>query len=201
MLNQDRPRPHRIPLLENRPVWIKRLLPLLATAVLAAAVGLPAPSRGQVPAVAGVWQLAGSVQQAQQAVEQAVQPAIATLTPDMQRLARARIAESTWVPQVVRIAANPTQISVTIEGSENRTFTSTPGQPQNVYSRSGVRAALTQLVRPDGGIEQQLRALDGAQYNIYQAQPDGRSMSLDVTIQSQRLAQDVRFRVMYQRGG
>lgn len=179
-------------------------LALVGASALLAMVMLPflspSHSRGQSN-VSGVWTLNGSVQQAEATVAQAIEPAVVPLAPDVQRLARARLAESTWVPQVIRIDSNPSQISVTIEGSENRTFTTPPGQPQNIYSRSGVRASLIQTVRPDGGLQQHLRAMDGTQVNIYSPSPDGRTMALDVLIQARRLAQDVRFRVTYVRAG
>ncbi len=176
----------------------------IAAAVAFAGLTFAAPaSRAQTgqpsPLLNGTWRLATPRPQAQQSIQQAIGPAVARLNPDMQRMARARLAESTWVPDQVTIAASATQISIAVAGQENRTFTSTPGQPQNVYSRSGVRASLTQLFRPDGAIEQQLRAMDGTQYNFYTPQAGGGALSLDVLIQSQRLTGDIRFRVQFTR--
>ena len=170
---------------------------------LPTALGSTAPAAAQSaqasPHLSGRWRLAMPLPQAEQAIQRAVRPAIARLSPDMQRMARARLAESTWIPQQLVINASSAQISVQVIGQENRTFTSVPGQPQNVYSRSGVRASLTQRIRPDGGLEQQLRALDGTQVNFYRPAADGRSMSLDVLIQSPRFSQDVRFQIPFTR--
>ena len=185
-----------------------RLLPpvLAALALALCFVGAGAgvePARAQnaqpSPHINGTWRLGMPEAQAQQTVQSAVNPAVLRLAPNMQQMARARLAESTWIPQSLVIQATPAQISVQVTGSENRTFTTTPGQPQNVYSRSGVRASLTQLIRPDGGIEQQLRALDGTQFNFYTPASDGRTLNLDVLIQSQRLTQEIRFRIPFTR--
>lgn len=180
------------------------LLPLLGAAALAAALA-PAPSSGQnaqpSPALSGTWQLEGSLQQAQQTVRQSVEPAVARLSPDIQRLARARIAESTWVPQTITIQAAPDRIRVQLQGSQSRTFDTAPGQPQGVFSPSGVRAQLTQTYRPDGGIQQQLRAMDGTQYNFLIPQADGQHLHLDVLMQSPRLSGEIRFRLRYRKTG
>ena len=155
----------------------------------------PAPN----PALNGTWRLAGTLEQAQATVAAAVEPAVATLTPDIQRLARVRIAESTAVPNAIEIQAAAAQIHVAIVGGENRAFDSAPGAPQNVYSRSGVRAELTQTYRPDGAIEQRFRAIDGTQWNFYTPQPDGQTLHLDVLMRSRRLTQDVRFQLTFVR--
>lgn len=179
------------------------LFALSAFALLAAIA--PTRSRGQTahpsPALTGTWQLEGSVEQAQQSVEQAIEPAVRGLTPDIERLARARIAETTWVPQTIQITATDDRIHVALAGSESRAFDTPPGQPQNVFSRSGVRAQLTQTYRPDGGIQQQFRAMDGTQYNFLVPQPGGRQLNLDVLMESRRLAGDIRFRLTYRKRG
>lgn len=178
-----------------------RLFPIAGLLALAAAGFVPAPSSGQGPAPStalnGTWRLQGSVQQAQQTIAAAVNPAVQPLAPDIQRMARARIAESTAVPQTIQINASGSQIQIAVTGADSRTFTTAPGQPQNVYSRSGVRAQLIQQFRPDGGIEQNLRAMDGTQHNFYT--PHGNQMLLDVMLQSRRLAREVRFRLTYTR--
>lgn len=192
-----------------------RFAPLVASVVLLAAALAPTgllPSEGRAhdtqkrpgaqkqgpsAAINGAWRLVGSVQQAQQMVQQAVEPAIAPLTPDIQRLARARIAETTWVPQTITIQATPARILITYAGSETRTFDTAPGQPENVYSRSGVRAQMIQQFRPDGGIEQRFQAMDGVQHHFLSA--SGNQMHLDVLMTSPRIQGEIRFRISYQR--
>ncbi len=156
---------------------------------------VPAPS----PALSGTWQLQGSMAQARAQAQASIEQAIASLTPDIQRLARARIAESTTIPTAIEIQARPDYIHLAFAGESPRTFESAPGASQNVYSRSGVRAQLTQTYRPDGGIEQRFRALDGTQWNFLSPQPGGQTLFLDVLMRSQRLTQDVRFRIVFRR--
>lgn len=184
-----------------------RLLPLCAAAALLclAALGSQPADRASAqtaqpsPHINGTWRPAIPMPRAQQTIQAAVNPVVARLAPNMREMARARLAESTWVPEQVVIDASPSEITVQVAGQENRTFSTTPGQPENVYSRSGVRASLTQVIRPDGGIEQQLRALDGTQYNFYTPQPDGRTLNLDVLIQARQLTQEIRFRIPFTR--
>lgn len=183
-----------------------RLLPralLVLSLVLGGAAAVPGSSEraaAQAPSLNGTWRLVGDPAAMQAGIQQqAIEPAIATLTPDIQRLARARIAETTWVPATIVIAATPARISVNLQGAENRTFATAPGQPQNVYSRSGVRARLTQSYRSDGAIQQQLVAMDGTQYNWFVPDPNGRTLYLDVQMQSPRIPTLIRFRITYQR--
>lgn len=157
----------------------------------------PAPS----PALSGTWRLQGSVEAARTQIQAAVNPAVAPLTPDIQRMARARISESTGIPTQIVIEATADRLRVQVSGDEEHVFEGAPGASQNVYSRSGVRAQLTQTYRPDGGIEQRFRAMDGTQWNFYSPQSDGRTMFLDVLMRSQRLAGDIRFRLVYTRAG
>ena len=181
--------------------WPVALGTALALTALVGAIAPRAEGQGGAPspALTGSWQLASSPEQALQTVAAAVEPAVAPLAPDIQRLARARIAETTWIPNQLVIQATPAQISVQFIGSDNRTFDTAPGQAQNVYSRSGVRAQMIQTYRPDGGIEQRFRALDGTQFNFLVPDPNGQTLNLDVLMQSQRLAQEIRFRVQFRR--
>lgn len=185
----------------TRQPLLRLLAPIVGVATLAVAAWVPSTSAGQGaqpnPALNGTWRLAGSLQEAEATIANAVNPAVTPLAPDIQRMARARIAESTWVPQTITIAASAAEISVTLAGSENRSFVTPPGQPQNVYSRSGVRAQLIQQFRPDGGLEQSLRAMDGTQVNFYT--PHNGQLYLDVMMTSRRLAGEIRFRLAYQR--
>lgn len=158
---------------------------------------IPAPS----PHLTGTWRLQGSVEQARATIQAAVRPAVAPLTPDIQRMARARIRESTGVPSQIVITATQASMRIDITGEDNNSFESAPGASQNVYSRSGVRAQLTQTYRPDGGIEQRFRAMDGTQWNFYTPQANGQTLFLDVLMRSRRLAGDVRFRLVYVRAG
>ena len=94
----------------------------------------------------------------------------------------------------------PTTSDATLSysGALSRTFDSAPNAARPIFSRSGVRAQLTQAYRPDGGIEQRFHALDGTQWNFLT--PQGDTLLFDVLMRSRRLTQDVRFRIRYHRG-
>jgi len=178
------------------------VLALLASGLVLGVASAPSAQTPQPnPALNGTWQLQGSLEDARQIRNAAIRPAVAALTPDIQRMARARIAESTAIPTQIQIAAQPNLIHLQFTGEDNHTFESAPGASQNVFSRSGVRAQLTQTYRPDGGIEQRFRAIDGTQWNFLTPQADGRTMHLDVLMRSRRLSQDIRFRLVFTKSG
>jgi hypothetical protein len=175
------------------------VLAALAAGALITAVAWPDVGHSQSPNLGGRWVVQGNSGQLRQMVNQAVEPAIAGLSPDLQQYARQRIAESTWIPATIVINATAQRISVQYQGEENRTFDTAPGQSTNVFSRSGVRAAVTQIFRPDGGIQQQFQAMDGRQINVLTT--SGNSLNLSVTIQSPRLGQNtIQFQLTYNRG-
>lgn len=182
-------------------IHLRRALGALAPCALltiALAPGAPVPPAvAQAPSINGTWVLSVDPTQAQLTIQQSVEPALSVMTPDLQRVARARIAETTWVPSSITVDASPSRISVGYRGAENRTFDTPPGQAQNVYSRSGVRAQMTQTHRPDGGIEQQFVAMDGTQWHMLV--PNGNVMFLEVLLRSPRLAHDISFRLVYRR--
>jgi hypothetical protein len=172
----------------------------LALALALAPYDAPPHAAAQAPSpLNGTWQLSGDPTQAAAMIQQTIEPALAVMTPDLQRVARARLAETTWVPSTITVTTAPNRIAVGFAGAENRTFDTAPGQPQSVFSRSGVRAQMTQTFRPDGGIEQQFVALDGTQWHMLVPDANGQVMYLEVLLRSPRLGQDIRFRLVYQR--
>lgn len=189
-------------MLHTQTKWFRSNISVALAAIAAGALitaAWPEAGQSQSPSLAGRWVVQGNSSQLRQMVNQAVEPAIAGLSPDLQQYARQRIAESTWIPATIVINATPQRISVQYQGEENRTFDTAPGQAQNVFSRSGVRAAVTQIFRPDGGIQQQFQALDGRQINVLTA--NGDSLNLSVTITSPRLGQNqIQFQLSYNRG-
>jgi hypothetical protein len=177
---------------------------LAAAALVAAALS---PTRAlpraaaQAAGLNGTWVLAGDPTQAEAMISQTIEPALITMAPDLLPAARARLAETTWVPSTITIDASPARIAIGFVGAERRNFDTAPGQPENVYTRSGVRAQLTQNFRPDGSVQQQFVAMDGTQWHVLSADGGGQSMTLDVVLRSQRLAREITFRLTYQRAG
>jgi hypothetical protein len=181
------------------PRFFRHALAALAGSALIAAALFPDVGSTQAPQLAGAWTIDGNPGQLRQMVQQAIEPALGGLNPEMQTYARNRVAETTWIPATIRVTTTAANITVQYEGEENRTFNTAPGQPQNVFSRSGVRAAVTQVFRPDGGIQQQFVAMDGTQINVLT--PAGNRMNLDVQLTSPRLSRPIQFRLVYNRAG
>jgi hypothetical protein len=180
----------------------RRLL-LLVPCVLLLGSALLAPSQGtgqrraRAATIAGTWRYDGPAAQGAEIVRQAVEPVVGMMDPRLQPVARERIAESTWLPTQIRIGAQRTRLEVALTGRERRTFRSAPGRMISVPMRAGQYAQLTQMIRPDGSLQQDFVAIDGVQQNIYV--PTGRTMVLDVTLRSQALPTEIHFQLNYRR--
>jgi hypothetical protein len=177
------------------------LLALPCLLLLGAVLGAPSSSVGQAggSAVSGSWRYRGAPEEGTTIVRNAVEPVLMRMRPDIQAVARERVAESTWLPTRIRIGANRSRVQVALQGQERRTFASAVGRPIQVPMRSGQYAQLTQQLLPGGGLEQQFVALDGVQTNRYLPGPNG-TMLLDVTMTSSMLPSDIRFQLEYVRG-
>jgi hypothetical protein len=169
--------------------------------LLALALALPAASSGQQSrvGVSGTWRYAGAPMEGEGIVRNAVEPVVSMMRSDLQGVARERIAESTWLPTVIRIGARGQRVQVALTGRERRTFR-TAGAPIQVPLRQpGNYAQLTQYVRPDGALQQDFVAVDGTQQNVFYPGPNG-TMLLDVTLHSPILPSAIHFQLNYQRG-
>jgi hypothetical protein len=169
--------------------------------VLLSLIAIPssgAGQRGVRTTVAGTWHYAGSANEGNTIVQQAVEPVLAYMDPGIQDAARERIAESTWLPTTIRIGARRGRIQVALTGRQRRTFSSALGQPVQVLRPHGDYAQLTQTVRDDGGLQQEFVAIDGTQQNIYVPGPR-RTMVLDVTLISPALPSEIHFQLNYRR--
>jgi hypothetical protein len=181
---------------------MRRLLVVPCLLLLGLAFAIPSASHGQrarQSGIAGTYRYAGSPEQGQMIVAQAVEPVLAMMRPNMQQLARERIAESTWLPTTIRIRAPRGRVEVALTGAERRTFQSPIGSPVQVpMRRPGEYAQLTQILRSDGALQQDFVAIDGVQQNIYVPVENG-AMVLDVTLRSPALPSEIHFQLEYQR--
>lgn len=181
--------------MHRRALGLAGLSLLLAALVPSAGQGQRAPRAR----VGGTWTYDGPAAQGEAIVRGAVEPIVAGMRPDLQRIAEERIAESTWLPTRIRIGVRPRRIEVALTGRERRTFASAPAQVLQVPTRHGY-AQLTQSVRADGGVQQDFTSLDGTQQNLYVPGPNSRSMILDVTLRSPYFPSDIHFQLAYRRG-
>ena len=168
--------------------------------VLTASLAAPPSGAGQSARrtdLAGRWSYLGAASNGERIVTDAVEPVIAQLPPDIQQIARERIAESTWLPTTVRIGARRGQLRVDLRGQQRRTFAGAPGATIQVPMRHGY-AQLVQTLRPDGALQQDFTAIDGVQRNVFVPGPNG-TMVLDVTMRSPTLPTDIHFQLQYRR--
>ena len=148
--------------------------------------------------IAGRWTFNGSVPEGEAIVAQSVEPALMYVRPNIQALARERIAESTWLPEHIRIRVRRDHVTVDLRGQEHRVFAGQTGRPIQVRTRHGY-AELTQYLDANGALHQRFVALEGTQHNIYHPEENGR-MRLEVRLESPSLPQPVHFTLNYRRG-
>jgi hypothetical protein len=166
--------------------------------LLVSALAFPVASSGQARnGVTGTWGYSGAPQEGESIVRGAIEPVLSMMRPDLQNVARERIAESTWLPTRIRIASRRGRVEVALTGAERRTFSSVLGRPVQVPMRHGY-AELTQFIRSDGALQQEFVAIDGRQHNLYLPQPN-RTMLLDVTLESPQLPSPIHFQLAYRR--
>ncbi|MGF1469982.1 MAG: hypothetical protein ACFCGT_27980 [Sandaracinaceae bacterium] len=204
MLPRRAHRPRPAPPGRRRAVVLRAGALGLVSALLLVPAGLldGSPTRAQAgapsDALQGTFVYAGRPAAGERIIRDAIDAGLRGLEPELERLARARLAESTWLPRTIQIDASAERIRVRYEGEDSRTFDTEPGEPENMFSPSGVRAQLIQSVRPDGGIQQNLRALDGTQINMLTPTRSG-GLALDVVISSRRVRREIRFQLLYRR--
>ncbi|MCZ7677489.1 MAG: hypothetical protein M5U28_01410 [Sandaracinaceae bacterium] len=191
---------------QQRPHLARRLfvalaaLGLLAAAVMAPALHAPAAG-AQSPALSGTWRLAGDPASAQASIQQSVEPALTTLAPDLQRLARARIAETTWVPSTITIAATPGAHLGGLRGHREPHLLTRPRASRRTSTAAAACARSSRRATcPTAASSSSSSRWTASSSTCSCPIRSGRTLFLDVTMRSPRFSQEIRFRLAYQRG-
>jgi hypothetical protein len=168
---------------------------LALTAVVPSAASADSPSAASAR-LAGTYAYAGGEQQ-----QKARLAAIEKATDDMffitRRVARGRLKDRTAIWANVGFSFNEGMIITTM--SKLPTATSPESGAAVRYTLDGDKLRLSQKVTTDGRLVQSFANEDGTRTNIYTLSPDGRTLSIAVTVASSQLPAPVSYTLTYVR--
>jgi hypothetical protein len=131
-------------------------------------------------------------------VEGAINAAITSMNFALRPIARGRLKRTNRPYQKVVIRYTPAQVSITMDG---RAPIHTPanGTPVDWTRPEDGEKLKVSTEWENGRIEQTFQAEDGKRVNTYSISPDGRVMSILVTITSPRLPKPLTYTLRYRR--
>jgi len=130
-------------------------------------------------------------------VDQAVEIAVSKLNFFVRSLARTRLREMNAPYQRIAIELTPTQVTIT--GDRSAPIRTPPDGTPGVWTDAD--AGVFQVsTRWEGSVlKQEFSAKQGQRINAYAVSPDGETLTLQVTVSSQRLKAPVTYRLVYRR--
>lgn len=132
-------------------------------------------------------------------VRAAINQAIGRMNFAMRPIARSRLNRTNQPYRTVSIAQTGGQVSIT---TDNREAIVSPADGSTIKWRREDGETLDVSTAVSGArIEQVFRAEDGQRTNVYTISPDGRTMTMQVTVTSDRLPQPLTYRLVFRRAG
>ncbi|HEX2190142.1 MAG TPA: hypothetical protein VHG51_14640 [Longimicrobiaceae bacterium] len=170
-------------------------IPALFTALLALALVAPAGSAAQAAAsLNGTFTYNA---QASDNVNAAIDDAVARMNFVMRPVARGRLRKTNQPYQRVQISHNPQQVSVTMDGRP-AIVTPANGTPMDWTREDGEKLKVS-TEWENSALEQTFKAEDGQRVNSYTVSPDGRTLTMNVTVTSPRLPKPLTYKLVYNR--
>ncbi|HEX8209155.1 MAG TPA: hypothetical protein VF584_03130 [Longimicrobium sp.] len=175
-----------------------RILPLL---VLLAAL-LPSAVTAQAATLRGNWNIN---RQQSDNLESAINRAVARMNLVVRQIARPRLRSTNTAYPSITMSYDQSSVRVEMAG---RPTVSSPanGQPVLWQRQTGgtCREMKGDCVRVsaewDGGnLKHTFQAEDGRRVNVYSVSPDGKTMTMNVTVTSPRLPQPLTYKLVYNR--
>jgi len=164
------------------------LLPLLA------ALALPAAADAQESSMRGTF----TIDRARSDdVNRAIETAVARMSFVTRPIARGRLRRTNTVYQ--RVVINYTQAQVSTTFDQRRPVESPAnGQPVKWTREDGEKFDLSTEWQ-GGRLVQTFRAEDGSRTNTYTISPDGRTLTMHVTLRSPRLSSPLEYNLVFNR--
>lgn len=174
---------------------MRQRISVLFAALLALAVVAPAGSAAQ-----GAASLNGTFTYdaaASENINAAIDAAVRDMNFAMRPVARGRLRKTNQPYQRVQISHNPQQVSVVTDG---RAAIVSPanGSPIDWTREDGEKLKVS-TEWENGVLEQTFKAEDGQRVNAYSVSPDGRTMTMQVTVTSPRLKKPLTYKLVYNR--
>jgi hypothetical protein len=161
---------------------------------LVAAVAVTAPAQAQANPFSGTFTF---VPAQSDNVDQAVNQAIGRMNIATRQVARTRLRRTNQPYQRVVIATTPSSVSITTDNRAPIT-TSAAGAPIK-WTREDGEVLNVSTTWEANRLRQVFAAEDGRRENVWSLSPDGRTLTLNVTVTSGRLPQPLTYKLVYQR--
>ncbi|UJR84905.1 hypothetical protein [Sandaracinus amylolyticus] len=169
----------------------------LAIALFASAQAQPTTAPSTRPTIDGEWQLAISDDQARQRIERAIETATDGMPPIADGMAASRLRERTPIIERVVITSTPQRIRVHLD---ERRYETAPGHPEAAPTASTSEDTVRVVHHfREGALEQVFTTDRGRRWNTFTLGEDGRTMTLNVVVQSSSLPAQLRFTLPYRR--
>lgn len=169
--------------------------PLTAAIVLVAVfAALPTESSGQTSSLDGSYVL---VVEGSDDVNRAIEASIARMSFIVRPIARARLRKTNIPYRRLRIATDDREVSVTADASAPIT---SPANGAGIKWRREDGEVLDLSTEWEGrSLLQTFGAKDGSRQNRFSLSPDGKTLTMHVTISSPRLAAPLKYALRYRR--
>lgn len=167
-----------------------------ALAIVLFAVTVPAPGSSQ-----GTASLNGTFvydSAASDDVKKAIDGAVAQMNFLIRPVARGRLRKASPLYQRMTISHTPQQVTITMDARPS-VVTPADGTPVEVTRENGEKLKVS-TEWENSALEQTFEVEDGKRVNIYTLSPDGRTVTMNVTINSPRLQKPLKYKLVYRRG-
>jgi hypothetical protein len=147
----------------------------------------------------GRWQLAISRDQAVQRIAAGTERAVTEMNALLQGITRSQIRERNPPNSWFELSfAQPDRILVTFD--TNYSYDTHAGHAQDTTTRDGTDVNVNQYFRGEQ-LEQVFAATMGRRWNVMTVSPDGRSLTLNATIQGPMMPVPVAYSLPYRKAG
>lgn len=164
------------------------LLPLLA------AFAIPAAANAQESSMRGTFTIN---RQQSDDINRAIEAAVSKMSFITRPIARGRLRRTNQMYQRVVVNFTPAQVSTTFD---QRHAIESPANGQAVpWTREDGERFQLSTAWENGRLVQTFRAEDGSRTNTYSISPDGRTLTMHVTLRSPRLSAPVEYKLVFNR--
>jgi len=177
------------------------VVPACVLVVLALAPWAPplAAQTATVPAVlAGRWTYPHDVAHAQSIVLAATEPLLSGFPEIVRPLARDQVRSRVRIARSIEVALDGAAVRTVFRGDRNLTIATPLGVRSTITGSEGQPVEVSQSLR-GGWLEQTFHGQEGGMRQLLSTEPDGRTLHLDISLESERLSAPIRFRLDYVR--
>jgi hypothetical protein len=172
----------------------RKSIPVLLTALLLAVLAVHTYAPAQTATLQGTFTY---VPEKSDNVDQAIEVAVSKLNFFVRSTARKRLREVNEPYQRIAIELTPTQVSIT--GDKSAPIRTAPDGTPGVWKDADVEVFQVSTRWEGSVLKQEFSAKNGQRINAYEVSPDDQTLTMQVTVSSQRLKEPVKYRLVYRR--